>query len=226
MWKKKALDGCPSVREVSEERLFEICEELVSQGAHNINFVSPTPYSEMLRDFLLKYKSRIGVPVIWNSNGYEKASIIRDLNGLVDVYLPDLKYFSSDVAIKYSAMPKYFEWASAAISEMVKQVGWPKIGTDGFIEKGVVIRHLVLPGLVSDSKKVLKWINEKFGNEAYVALMAQYYPTYKAPEYPEINRTLSQAEYDEISSYFIGLGFEDGLLQELAAADSIYTPEF
>jgi len=212
--------------ETSFEKLFEICEKLIDKGVHNINFVSPTPYTEMLRDFLRIYKTKIPVPIIWNSNCYEKDSSIRELAGLVDVYLPDLKYFDDSLAVKYSSMPSYFKWASSAIKEMVSQVSWPEIGDDGFIKKGVVIRHLVLPGLVAESKKVLEWISEKFGSEAYVALMAQYYPTYKACEYPEINRTLSQDEYNEISDYFVGLGFEDGLVQELCSADSIYTPEF
>lgn len=219
-WGKKILN------EVSDDGLFKICRELIDAGAHNINFVSPTPYSELLLKFLGKYKERLGVPVIWNSNGYEKASTVRKLKGFVDVYLPDLKYFDDELAVKYSSMPSYFKFASRAIREMVRQVGWPMIGKDGFIQSGVIIRHLVLPGQISDSKEVLKWIFKEFGAKALVALMAQYYPTYKACDYPEINCGLTAGEYEEISSYFAELGFEDGLAQELSAADSRYTPEF
>jgi len=221
------------LNEVDDEGLFKICEELIEKGAHNINFVSPTPYSEMLCEFLKKYKKSIGVPVIWNSNGYEKASTIKKLKGLVDVYLPDLKYFDEGLAVKYSSMPHYFKFASEAIKEMVGQVGWPalerdgaEIGGNGFIKKGVIIRHLVLPGQTCDSKKILKWIFDQFGAKAFVSLMAQYYPTYKACDYPEIDRCLTVDEYDDVSAYFIELGFEDGLVQELSSADFCYTPEF
>lgn len=213
-------------RVVSNKELFEICRELVSHGAHNINFVSPTPYSHLLREFLILYKDKIGVPIIWNSNGYENASTIRTMDGLVDVYLPDLKYFDDELARNFSSMPKYFEFAKDAISEMFNQVGWPKIGNDGFIKTGLVIRHLVLPGCVSDSKKVLKWIRDEFGPEAYIALMSQYYPAYNACKIPGIDRKLSEAEHAEIISYFESLGFDDGLTQELSSADEFYTPDF
>lgn len=213
-------------REVSNKELFEICRGLVDKGAHNINFVSPTPYSHLLKDFLVKYKDRIGVPVIWNSNGYEKASVIAELDGLVDVYLPDLKYFDNDLAVRCSSLPKYFEFASEAVAEMLRQVGWPEIGDDGFIKRGLVIRHLVLPGCLDDSKRVLRWIRDEFGPEAYVALMSQYYPTYKACGMPDLSRGLTEDEHMEIIEYFEGLGFNDGLIQDLDSADEIYTPDF
>lgn len=222
----KISQGISSGREVSFDELFNICLELIDNGANNINFVSPTPYTELLSEFLKIYKTRINVPIVWNSNGYEKAETIRCLRGLVDVYLPDLKYFNDDLAVKYSKMPKYFEFASGAIKEMFEQVGNPVIGDDGFIEKGLIIRHLVLPGCVSDSRKVLKWIGGEFGPNAFVSLMAQYYPTHKACEFPEINRRLNEDEYSEIVDYFIDLGFEDGLIQELESAEEKYTPDF
>jgi putative pyruvate formate lyase activating enzyme len=219
-WEKKILN------KVDDEGLFKICNELICKGAHNINFVSPTPYSELILKFLKKYKKRLGAPIVWNSNGYEKVSIIKKLKGLVDVYLPDLKYFDDELAVKYSKMPSYFHFASEAVKEMVSQVGMPVIGDDGFIQKGVIIRHLVLPGSANDSKKILKWIFDQFGSKAFVSLMAQYYPTYKACDYPEINRCLTVDEYENVSEYFVELGFEDGLVQELSSADRVYTPEF
>lgn len=211
---------------VSFEELFEICLELIDSGARNINFVSPTPYTGLLVEFLEKFKGKIRVPIVWNSNGYERAETIRGLRGLVDVYLPDLKYFDDKLALKYSKMPGYFGFASDAVKEMLDQVGYPEIGKNGFIKKGLIIRHLVLPGCLSDSKKVLKWIRNELGKEAFVSLMAQYYPTHKACEFPEINRRLNSDEYDEIVDYFVDLGFEDGLIQELESADKKYTPDF
>ena len=213
-------------KKVSFEELFEICSELIDSGVHNINFVSPTPYSELLREFLLKYKKKIKVPIVWNSGGYEKAETIRSLKGLVDVYLPDFKYFYNELAVKYSSMPNYFEYASNAIYEMFRQVGWPKFGKDGMIKNGLVIRHLVLPSEIENSKKVLDSIFKKHGKKAYVALMSQYYPAYKASKFNKINRTLTKNEHEEIHEYFINLGFDDGLTQELEAANGVYTPEF
>ena len=144
----------------------------------------------------------------------------------MDVYLPDLKYFDDGLAVRSSSLPKYFEIASRAVSEMLRQVGWPEIGEDGFIRRGLVIRHLVLPGCIEDSKKVLRWIRNEFGPEAYVALMSQYYPAYKACEMSGLNRGLSEKEHSEIIKYFESLGFDDGLVQDLESADASYTPEF
>lgn len=219
-------NGKCKVMEVDNLALFKICRELIDAGAHNINFVSPTPYTHLLAKFLKEYKSQLGVPVVWNSNGYEKVSSLQELDGLVDVYLPDFKYFDDELAVKYSGMPRYFEAASEALKEMYRQVGDLDVGGDGFAKKGLIIRHLVLPGCVDDSKKILKWIYDEFGPDSFVALMAQYYPTYKAKKYPSINRRLTQEEYDEVVSYFEELGFEDGLKQELSSAEESYTPEF
>ena len=164
------------------------------------------------------------------SNGYEKSESIEKLIGLIDVYLPDFKYFDDKIAVRYSMMPNYFKYASGAISEMFKQVGYPSFSKNGMIKKGLVIRHLVLPGNLEDSKKILSWIFKTFGKKAYVSLMSQYYPTYKASKsnskFTEINRTLSADEHKEITDYFINLGFEDGLIQDLESADPAFTPDF
>jgi len=220
-WEKKPQ------KEVTNEELFNICIDLIeNKKCHNINFVAPTPYSDLLREFLLKYKNKIKVPLIWNSNGYEKAETITSLNGLVDVYLPDIKYFSNELAVKYSKMPDYFEFAKEAITEMHSQVGFPTLDKNGMIKNGLIIRHLVLPGHIDDSKKLLNWLKKTFGEKAYIALMAQYYPVYKSKDFPEINRRLTKEEYSEISDYFMTLGFEDGLIQDIESNDSKYTPEF
>ncbi|KKR25740.1 MAG: hypothetical protein UT55_C0031G0001, partial [Candidatus Peregrinibacteria bacterium GW2011_GWE2_39_6] len=205
-WKKAPLHV------VMAKELFEICRELVcEQKVHNINFVSPTSYTALLIPFLKKYKSKLGVPIIWNSNGYEKRETLQALKGLVDVYLPDFKYFDDAMAVRYSKMPNYLKWVTEALMEMFDQVGYPQLSADGFIEKGLVIRHLVLPGHLENSKKVLTWIRKTFGSKAYVALMAQYYPIHRSIDFPEIHRKLIGEEYREIKEYFLKLGFEDGL---------------
>jgi putative pyruvate formate lyase activating enzyme len=209
-----------------EEGLLYVCETLLGEGVKNLNFVSPTPYSKLLADFLAKHKKKLPVPIVWNSNGYEKAETLKKLEGLVDVYLPDLKYFDDALALRYSGFRDYFHHATSAIQEMFRQVGFPQIGGDGYIRKGLIVRHMVLPGQVEDSKKVLDWIRETLGPKAHVSLMAQYFPTYKADQYPEVKRRLTPAEYDSISDYFMNLGFEDGLVQDLESADPSFTPEF
>jgi len=220
-WEKKPQ------KEVTNEELFNICLGLIeNKKCHNINFVAPTPYSHLIREFLLKYKEKIKVPIIWNSNGYEKVETIKSLNGLVDIYLPDLKYFEDDIAIKYSKMPDYFQYAKEAITEMYSQVGFPDLDENNMMKKGLVIRHLVLPGNIEDSKKILKWIYDTFGKKAYVSLMSQYYPIYKSKDFIEINRKLKNHEYNEVSDYFINLNFEDGLMQDLESNDPVYTPKF
>lgn len=216
-----------SSKEIDGERLFAILTSLIGDHrVHNVNLVSPTPYTHLLHKFLTEYRERIPVPVIWNSNGYEKKETIEALTGLVDVYLPDIKYFYDHSATKYSRMPGYFGYASEAVREMFAQVGFPEIGPDGTIRQGLVIRHLVLPGMVEESKKILDWIRETFGSEAYVSLMSQYYPTFRSRDYPEIDRLLTREEYQEITEYFIRLEFCEGLTQELVSADAKFTPRF
>jgi len=220
-WEKKPQ------KEATNEELFKICLALIeNKKCHNINLVAPTPYCHLLREFLLKYKQKIKVPIIWNSNGYEKVETIKSLNGLVDVYLPDIKYFDTYLAVKYSKMPNYFDNAKQAIIEMHSQVGFPKLDRNGMIKKGLIIRHLVLPGHLDDSRKILDWILKTFGQKAYIALMSQYYPVYKSCEYPHINRTLSKDEYDEITQYFANSDFNDGLIQDLESNDPKFTPGF
>jgi len=220
-WSKK------QIKEVSEEELFEICQTLIQEKkVHNLNFVTPTPYSDLLYKFLKKYKKELKIPIIWNSNGYEKIETLKKLSGLIDIYLPDIKYFDNKIALKYSLLPNYFKYASTAIKEMFKQVSYPQISKTGFIKKGLIIRHLVLPGGLKDSKKILDWIYQEFGKKAFVALMSQYYPVFKAVNFKEINRKLTKQEHEEITEYFLQLGFKDGLIQDLESADPIYTPDF
>ncbi|GLI50710.1 radical SAM protein [Tepidanaerobacter syntrophicus] len=214
-------------REVSITDLAEIFLELQQNGVNNINLVTPTIYSVQIIESVKFAKEKgLALPIVWNSNAYERVETLKMLTGLVDVYLPDLKYFSDDLALKYSAAPGYFDIATQAILEMFSQVGEPVFDGNGIIKKGLVIRHLVLPGHVEDSKKVLQWISANLPKGVYVSIMSQYAPYYKAKNYPEINKTLSKKEYDEVIDYFFELGLENGYIQEEGAASDEYVPDF
>lgn len=207
---------------VTIERLKEIYQELIRQGAKNINLVSASHYAPAVIESL---KEKLPVPVIWNSSGYEKKETLRMLKGKVDVYLPDFKYALTQPAKKYSLAPDYFEYAKEAIQEMLSQTGPVILDENGNIQKGVIIRHLILPGQAENSKRVLEYISEHFEG-AWVSLMAQYVPMGNAEKYPEINRPITQDEYDEVVNYMLDLGLEDGFIQDLESADSKYTPSF
>ena len=211
---------------VSVENLAAIFISLQNKGAHNINLVSGSHFTPSLAEAIsLARRNGLVVPVIWNSNGYESVSSLQMLEGLVDVYLPDLKYYDDELAVRYSGAPSYFTTASTAITEMFRQVGAPAID-GGLIQKGLIIRHLMLPGYLSDTKKVLDWIATHLPKTVYVSLMAQYIPMHQAAHYPEINRRLSQRQYDKALAYLLDLGLENGYIQELSAADQGYIPDF
>lgn len=210
---------------VSGKELIDLALALKKDGAHNINLVSPTPYSHLLVEWLPRLRAAVQLPIIWNSNGYERVETLQQLAGLVDIYLPDFKYAEEALAVRYSSLPRYFEYATAALQEMWRQVG-PNQYHDHLLQRGLIVRHLVLPGQTADSKKILDWIYIYLGPQTVVSLMAQYYPTHLAASYPELNRKLSPTEYTEIADYFDQLGFQDGYLQELSAADEAYTPDF
>jgi putative pyruvate formate lyase activating enzyme len=223
-------------REVSVERLREMAFELKAQGAHNINLVSPTPYSEMILEALLPAKKELGIPIVWNTNAYELVSELMRLEPLVDVYLPDLKFLDSTTSQRYCGSADYFEFASKAIGEMSRQksevrMQKPECANQSrngvtLMTQGVIIRHLVIPGLAEDSKAILRWIAANIGTDVHISLMAQYTPVHKASQYPEINRRLRQSEFASVCDCFYDLGFENGWVQELSAASSEYTPEF
>ncbi|UWG95852.1 radical SAM protein [Dehalobacter sp. DCM] len=196
-------------------------------AVHNINLVSPTQYLYQIRDALiLARQGGLHIPVVYNSNGYENAADLKALNGLVDIYLPDIKYADNQLGRKYSGVSDYFEKASAAILEMVSQVGSPVFDDDGMMQKGVLIRHLILPGQLENTKQILHWISDNLPKDIYVSLMGQYTPMYNAPEYPELARRLRQREYDTIIDYFFYIGLENGFVQELSSAKDVYTPKF
>ena len=193
-------------------------------GAENINLVSPTQFVGQIAEALEKYKPKIKIPIVYNSNGYESVEQLKRLDGLIDVYLPDLKYADDSLAMEYSSAPHYFETAKAAIAEMKRQR--PKNAfVNGMLRRGVIVRHLVLPGNLDNSKKVLDYL-AAFDRNIYVSLMAQYFPTNDVKAHPLLGRTLTQCEYDEISSYFKQCGLHNGYFQELSSNSDEYVPDW
>ena len=214
-------------KEITIQELADIFIKQQEKGVENINLVTPTSYVYQIIEALKIAKSRgLKIPIIYNTNGYENIETIKALNGYVDVYLPDLKYSENSLGKKYSKIDDYFEIATVAIKEMVNQVGVPQIDENGIIKKGVIIRHLVLPGYIENSKKALKWIKNNLPNEIYVSIMAQYFPTYKAKEDTIINRKLNKEEWQEIEDYVDELQIENGFIQELGEHEEEYVPKW
>ena len=207
---------------VTVERLREICEDLIAQGAHNINFVNPTHYAHVIAKLLEK---PLGVPVVYNCGGYEKVETLRALEGKIDIYLPDLKYLAPDTAKRYSLAQDYPDVACAAIREMVRQTG-PVVLEDGLLKRGVVIRHLILPGQVNAAKEVMDWVQENFERgEVLFSLMSQYTPWGDLSAHPEIDRKLRKGEIRSATEYMSNLDLP-GFCQDGASAQEEYTPPF
>ena len=208
---------------VTVQRLRQICMELVDQGAHNINFVTPTHYSHILAQVL---EQPLSVPVVFNSGGYDSVSTLKSLEGKIDIYLPDLKYMDSAPAGRYSAAPDYPAVAAAAIREMVRQVGPCVFDENGLLKKGVIIRHLVLPGQAEGAKQVMDWVAREFPKGTVLfSLMSQYTPYGRADQFPEIDRKLRRGEIRAVQDYMDALGL-DGFTQERTSAKREYTPPF
>lgn len=209
---------------VSLERLEKICDELAAQGAHNINFVNPTHYAHVILRLLQEHPA--SVPVVWNSGGYDQVETLREMEGKVDIYLPDLKYLDSAPAGRYSAAPDYPEVAKAAIREMVRQTGPCIFGEAGLLKRGVIIRHLILPGQLEGAKQVMDWVAREFEpGTVLFSLMSQYIPWGRAAEFPEIDRKLRRGEIRAAAEYMENLGLE-GFTQERTSAQREYTPPF
>ena len=212
---------------VSINHLSEIFLEQQKKGAYNINLVTPTHYVPQIIEALKLAKNKgLKIPILYNSNAYENIDTIKALSGFIDVYLPDLKYYRNKYALRYSKSPNYFNVASEVITEMVSQVGTAKFDADGIIQKGVIIRHLMLPGLLFDSKKVIDFIYSTFDNSVYISLMNQYTPMYKAANYPEINKALNPDHYDALIDYCINLGITNCFIQEGGTSSKAFVPDF
>ena len=214
-------------REISIEELAEIFIDEQNKNAENINLVTPTMFVYHIIEAIKIAKNKgLKIPIVYNSNGYENVETIKKLKGYIDIYLPDLKYYDDDLAFKYSGVKNYFENATSAIKEMYNQVGSPVLDENGMMKKGLIIRHLVLPNNLQNSKDVLKWINDNIDKKVFVSVMAQYFPTNKAKDFPEINRKLTKEEYEEIENYLYSLDLDNGYIQELGEHEEEYVPDF
>jgi putative pyruvate formate lyase activating enzyme len=211
-------------KEITIARLKEIYHELIAKGAHNINLVTPTHFTEAV---LQSLDEPLPVPVVYNTSGFETQDTLRRLKGKVQIYLPDLKYSDDLAAIKYSNAPYYFRVATEAIKEMYYQVGDYHINDDGLMTKGVIIRHLIMPGMLDNTKRVIDWVASTFKpGQVMFSLMHQYVPCGRANEYPEINRKVTDAEYGALEAYLMQSSIEDGFVQEGDAACEDFIPCF
>ena len=210
-------------KEISVDELIELFKKIENAGALNINLVTPTHFSAEIIDALKKYKPTI--PVVWNTSGYESVEIIEQLNGLVDIFLTDLKYYSNELALKYSSAKDYFKIASESIIKMREIVGDDEID-GGLMKKGVIIRHMVLPNCSEDSVEILEWLNKNIGKETYISIMNQYLPCYMTDKFPEINRKVKPIEYKRVVNKAISLGFKNLFIQESSSSSVDYIPNF
>jgi len=214
-------------KEITVEELADIMLKQQENGVENINLVTPTSYALQIIEAIKIAKTKgLKIPIVYNTNGYENIETLKLLEGYIDIYLPDLKYYFNELGQKYSNVNNYFEVATKAIQEMYRQVGTPELNTDGAMQKGLMIRHLVLPNNIENSKQILRWIKENIDNEVYVSIMAQYFPTYKAKNVDELNRKLTKQEYEEIENYLYDLNLENGYIQELGEHEEEYVPKW
>ena len=212
-------------KEITIEELANVMIKQQERNVQNINLVTPTSYAlHIVEAIKIARKKGLEIPIVYNTNGYESVETLKLLEGYVDIYLPDLKYYYDDLAKKYSKVDNYFESATKAIQEMYRQVGTPVLDENGVMKKGLMIRHLILPNEVQNSKKVLKWIKENIDSNVYVSIMAQYFPTYKAKEIPEIARKITKEEYEKVENYLYELDLENGYIQELGEHEEEYVP--
>lgn len=213
-------------KEISIERLAEIFLELQEKGANNINLVTPSHYYAQIKEALLMIKEKLHIPVIANTSSYDSMEVLREMEGLIDIYLADYKYADARLAERYSHAKDYPKVAAEAIKEMFRQVGEPEFDEQGRMKKGMIIRHLLLPGCKEDSKKVLKFLYETFGDSVFISIMNQYTPLPHVAKYPELNRGITEEEYEEIVDYAIDLGIENGFIQEGETAEESFIPAF
>ncbi len=214
-------------KDITIEELANIFLKQQEKQVENINLVTPTSYMlQIIEAIKIAKRKGLHIPIIYNTNAYEKVEALKLLEGYMDIYLPDLKYAENRLGLEYSKINDYFEVATKAIQEMIRQVGMPKLNETGTMKKGVMIRHLVLPNHLENSKKVLKWIKNHLPSEIYVSVMAQYFPTYEAKKVENLNRKLTQAEWQEIQDYIEELEIENGYVQELGEHEEEYVPKW
>ena len=214
-------------KEITIQELADIMIKQQEKGVENINLVTPTSYTlQIIEAIKIAKQKGLKIPIVYNTNGYENVETLKLLEGYVDIYLPDLKYYNDEISKKYSKVDNYFEIATNAIKEMYRQVGQPVLDEEGIMKKGLMIRHLVLPNNIENSKNVLRWIKENLDNNIYVSIMAQYFTTYKAKETDDLNRKLTKKEYEEIENYLYDLNLENGYIQELGEHEEEAVPKW
>ncbi|MBI4745429.1 MAG: radical SAM protein [Deltaproteobacteria bacterium] len=213
-------------KEVGFERLADIMLELQTQGCHNINFVSPSHFAaQIIMAVDIAASKGLRIPLVYNTNGYDSLDTLRFLEGIIDIYLPDIKYSDDNAALEYSKVGDYVEHSRAAILEMKRQVGGLVIDSEGIAQRGIIVRHLVLPNDLAGSEESMRFIAEKVGRKTYLSLMSQYFPTHKAAEYPLISRPISSREYEKALEWLDSFGLEKGWVQEHSSRD-YYRPDF
>ena len=213
-------------KEITIEELAEIFIKQQEKDVENINLVTPTSYvPQIIEAIKIARNKGLKLPIVYNTNGYEKVETLKMLEGYVDIYLPDFKYSDNELAKRLSKVDNYFEIATQALTEMYKQTGKAVFDDRGIMQKGMIIRHLVLPNQILNSRRVLKWINENM-HDVYVSVMAQYFPTYKAKNIEDINRKLTKEEYEQIENYLYRLDLENGYIQELGEHEEEYVPKW
>lgn len=212
---------------ITVDRLADIFCELQKKGANNINLVTPTHYTKQIMAALDIAKDKgLNIPVVYNCGGYESVDTIKELKGYVDIFLPDFKYVDKNISKRYSNCEDYFDVAKKGLAAMYEIVGNPQFDERGMMKKGVIVRHLMLPGHVKDSKSVLKYLHETYGNNIYISIMSQYTPLVDKDKYKEIARKLYPAEYKRLVDYAIDIGIVNGFVQEGDVADESFIPEF
>lgn len=226
---KSIADGTAG-KEITVERLSEIFLELQEKGANNINLVTPGHFAVQIATALKMAKAQgLRLPVVYNTGSYEYVDTLRRMEGLVDIYLPDFKYMDPALGLRYSHAGDYSETAKAAVAEMVRQTGeavFENENEDGLLKRGTIVRHLVMPGCVEDSKAVIRYLYETYGDMIYISIMNQFTPMPGLEGYPELNRRVTDEEYEEVVGYAISLGIENGFIQEGETAKESFIPAF
>ena len=222
-----ALARAEQGEQITTERLADIFLELQGKGAANINLVTPTHYTPQIIEAIQMARGNgLRLPIVYNCSGYEKVETLRMLKGIVDIYLTDFKYMDAEPAKRYSKAPDYPEVAKRALAEMVRQCPEARFDEKGMMQQGVIVRHLLLPGHLKNAKNVVQYVYETYGDNLYLSLMNQYTPLPQVKGFPEINRKVTEAEYEELVDYAIELGVENGFIQEGETAEASFIPSF